>query len=369
MERAYQNEFDYYNRPSNEESYWRAVDSSLLLPDHRRSKSLADIKEAPEELFDFEREQWDVLNTFEEKAWSNDNTGFTMGFAGLDKALNKLQKGFHLVGGDSNIGKTSFLSQLSWNVATLNDDVYVLDFSLDDPMDVKLSRLIASGKQVLINAVAAPRDYKQYPKMLERRRDGLRQLRRMVDRYKSYDANHGTDVELIRETIKRHKVALIEAGENKRMAVFIDNFHDLTTTAKEAQQSEKAKYDYIAKYISKMADEYEIPIVCTAEFKKLNGYRRPVLDDIRESVKIKYAAKSIMLCYNEVSLKGESASVYFEKVGDNSKQPVYEVKVDKNKYTKFKGRVFFEGYPEMAYFVESDQDSTKRYNHAIYSNE
>ncbi len=76
-----------------------------------------------------------------------------------------------------------------------------------------------------------------------------------------------------------------------------------------------------------------------------------------------------MLCYNEVSLRGEGASVYFDKAGDPAKQPVYEVQFAKNKYSKFKGRVYFEGYPEMAYFVEADAESTKRYNNVIYSND
>lgn len=275
----------------------------------------------------------------------------------------------NFIANDICVHNTSFLSQMAWNVATMNPDTYVIDFSLDDPMLDKLSRIIASGSKVLINAVKNPKNYLQYPKMLERRAAGLRQLRKMVHCYKAYDQNHGTDVDIIKDTIKRHIVELKEAGEKRKVVVFIDNFHDLTTIAKEAQGSDKNKFDYLAQFVSDMATEFDIPIVCSAEFKKLNGFRRPSIDDIRESVKIKYEAKSIMLCYNEVSLKGEGASVYFEKAGDPAKQPVFEVKFAKNKYSKFKGRVYFEGYPEMAYFVEADEESTKRYNNVIYSNE
>jgi replicative DNA helicase len=368
QERVWKDDFEYYAQPHWEEAYWRAVDPSVL-PKSKKIHKDADIQDAPAHLREYEREMWDTLNQFEEKSWSPDNQGFTTGFVGIDRALNGLQKGFHIIAGDSNIGKTSFISQMSWNVATMNRNVYVIDFSLDDPIDEKLSRMIASGMKVLINAVKSPRQYKKFPKMLERRKRGLQKLRDMVNCYKAYDQNHSTDVEDIKETIQRHMIALKEAGEDRKVIVFIDNFHDLTTKAKEAQGGDKQKYDYLAQFVSDMANQFEIPIVCTAEFKKLNGFRRPGIDDIRETVKIKYEAKSIMLCYNEVSLKGEAASVYFEKAGEDAKQPVYEVKFAKNKYTKFKGRVFFEGYPEMAYFVEADEESTKRYNHAIYSNE
>ena len=118
-----------------------------------------------------------------------------------------------------------------------------------------------------------------------------------------------------------------------------------------------------------MATKYGIPIITTAEFKKLNGYRRPSLDDIRESVKIKYEAKAILLCYNEVGLKGEAASIYYELQGKSQKQPVFEVKFGKNKMSSFKGRLFFEFYPDIAYFEPADKASTKRYNNLIYSND
>ncbi len=328
------------------------------------------IVEAPEDLRDYELEQWETINAFEEKAWSSMNRGLDTGFDGINKALGGLQTGFHIIGGDSNIGKTSFISQMAMNVALCNrDDVYVIDFSLDDPMLDKMSRVIAASQRVLINAVKSPNAHKKYPDMLKRRTKGLQLMREIVDCYKCYDMEHGTDFEQIKATVQRHIVDLKTEGEKRKVVVFIDNFHDITTDAPESKGSDKNKYDYLARAVSDMATELDVPIVCSAEFKKLNGYRRPSIDDIRESVKIKYEAKSIMLCYNEVSLKGEAAAVYFNKANDPSKQPVYEVQFQKNKFTKFKGRVYFEGYPEMAFFVEADEESTKRYNNVVYSNE
>lgn len=336
----------------------------------KKSRFKKSIVEAPDDLRDYELEQWEIINAFEEKAWSSMNRGLDTGFDGINKALGGLQTGFHIIGGDSNIGKTSFISQMAINVALCNrDDVYVIDFSLDDPMLDKMSRVIAASQRVLINAVKSPKAHKKYPDMLKRRTKGLQLMRDIVDCYKCYDMEHGTDFEQIKATVQRHIVDLKTEGEKRKVVVFIDNFHDITTDAPESKGSDKNKYDYLARVVSDMATELDVPIVCSAEFKKLNGYRRPSIDDIRESVKIKYEAKSIMLCYNEVSLKGEAAAVYFNKANDPSKQPVYEVQFQKNKFTKFKGRVYFEGYPEMAFFIEADEESTKRYNNVIYSNE
>jgi replicative DNA helicase len=329
------------------------------------------IVQKPDDLFDHESEMWDIIDAFEERAWSDQSVGIPTGWAQLDQGLGGGWKtGWTIVAGDSNIGKTSWLSNLAWNTAMNNrDKVFVADFSLDDPMHDKIPRIVAAANKVLINAVKTPLEYEQYPDMLKRREVGIKKLRDAVDCYRAYDANFSVNFEAIYNELKRLKVLLEEAGEGRRLIAFIDNFHDLETDAPEARGGDKEKFDYLAKRVSDMATELDIPVITTAEFKKINGFRRPSVDDIRESVKIKYEAKAILLCYNEVSLKGEAASIYYERTGNPAKQPVFEVKFGKNKFSSFKGRVFYEFYPDIAYFEESDPQTAKRYNNLIYSNE
>lgn len=85
-------------------------------------------------------------------------------------------------------------------------------------------------------------------------------------------------------------------------------------------------------------------------------------------MKIAYEAKAILLCYNEVGLKGESASVYYNR-GEPEfaqfKQPVLEVKVGKNKYTSYKGRMFYEFQPERSYLKEASDAATSKYSQMI----
>lgn len=335
----------------------------------------ASILARPQDLHEHEGEMWDTLNDFEHRAWNARNTGIKTGWKDIDDAFEGgLKTGWILIAGDSNIGKTSFLSLMAWNVAHNNNDVYVMDFSLDDPMHDKIPRVVAAANKVIINAVGTPNNYLQYPEMLKRRSEGLAKVRNAVDRYRCYDANHGTDIDIIEASIKSMKVQLEESAmmrgeEPKRLVVLIDNFHDLTTTARESMGSDKMKYDYLAQRVADMATRYDIPLITTGEFKKLNGFRRPGVDDIRESVKIKYEAKAILLCYSEVGVKGESASVYYERQGKAEKQPVFEVKFGKNKMGSEKGRAFFEFYPEIAYFELSDSNDRRKYNNLIYSND
>lgn len=304
---------------------------------------------------------------FERDAYNPCKKGFKTGFKMLDDGLEGLQTGFHMIAGDSNHGKSGFMSQLAWNVSQLNDDCYVMDFSLDDPLRDKLPRVVGCANKVLINAIRDPIRYSQYPEMIKRRNDGMQKLVDSIDRYHAYDASFSCNIEKIEEEIRRVKIELATNGINKRVCIFIDNFHDLDSENPQSRGTDKQKYDYLAQKVSDMATELDCPIVCTGEFRKLNGNRRPGVDDIRESVKIKYEAKSILLVYNEVSAKGEAAQIFYQLNGKPEKQPVFEVKFGKNKYSSFKGRGFCKFFPQMAFFEEATPDDTKYWNNLLYS--
>ena len=316
----------------------------------------------------YEREMWDKIMAFENDAFNPSTKGFTTGFQELDQGLEGLQTGFHIIAGDSNMGKTGFMSQIAWQVAQLNQDAYVMDFSLDDPMKDKIPRVVAASHKVIINAVKNPVGYSQFPEMINRRNQGMQALLNSIDKYNVYDSSFSADIDKIEEEIKNKKIELSLNGSKKRIVVFIDNFHDLDTNNSKAKGSDKNKYDYLAQKVSDMATDLDIPIVCTAEFRKINGFRRPSVDDIRESVKIKYEAKSILLIYNEVSCKGESAQIHFNLQGKPTKQPIFEVKFGKNKFTSFKGRIFFYFFPDMSHFKPVSVQDTKTFNNLLFSN-
>ena len=151
---------------------------------------------------DYQLEMWDTLNDFEQKAWDSSNVGIKTGYDTIDNAFDGgLYPGFTIVGGDSNLGKTAFMTNLAWNVIQNNQNVYVMDFSLDDSMADKIARTAACSGHLVINAVKTPRKYLNYPLMLARRKQALINLRNMTDKYIAYDSSHTTFVEDIQTTI------------------------------------------------------------------------------------------------------------------------------------------------------------------------
>lgn len=315
---------------------------------------------------EYQLAMWDVLDKFEESAWSPSNTGIKTGYDCIDKAFDGgLYPGFTIVAGDSNLGKTALMTNLAWNVINNNNDVYVMDFSLDDSMPEKLGRMAACSGKLIINAVRTPLRYQNYPLMLARRKNALINLRSMSDKYRAYDASFSTFVEDIQEEIQKKLIYFDEHNINKKVVVFIDNFHDMDLRD-QPNLSSKDKFDTLAQWCSDFSTKYNVTMVCSAELKKLNGIRRPQLDDLRETVKIKYAAKAVLLVYNEVHYKGESANIYYNINGNPFKQPIFEIHFAKNKYGTYKGRNFFEFYPEMAYLKECDPQTQKTYTNIVY---
>lgn len=316
---------------------------------------------------DYQLKMWNKVNKFEEEAWDEGRKGFKTGFESIDKAFDGgIKSGFQIIAADSNIGKTALISQIAIQLASLNKNAYVMDFSLDDAMPDKLSRLVGSTNKVLLNAVKFPLNYRHLPEMLGRRKNGLNKIRRLNTNYMPYDSNDTTFIEEIEKEILEMLMIFETMNINMKPVVFIDNFHDLNTKEK-PNLVDKQKYDHIAQWAADLAIRLDIPIICSAELKKLNSSRRPIVDDIRECVKIKYEAKAIILVYNEVHYKGESAEVYFQRSSTKLKQPVLEAHFAKNKISSFKGRLFFEFFPEMAYLSESSEKASKAYLNKVFS--
>lgn len=317
----------------------------------------------------------DTIDSVEEYSWTRGEIGgLDWGFDGMNKAFEGLNTGVHLVAGQSNIGKSSFMLQLGWQIAVSNREVteerpkkaFVLYFSLDDNNNELIPRFVAINQRIPINVVRFPKKYQDNPTYMQKRAEGLQKLRDNVEFINMMDVNMGSDIEFIEKTMEEYHVELLKNDPTYQLVVVIDNFHDITIADEKMRgKSGNERYDHIADQLTKIATKYDAPIIASAEFRKLNGNRRPVTDDIRESVKILYEAKAVMLCYNEVSIRGQQATVHWEREDNPNKQPVYEVSVGKNKFSSFKGRMFFEFIPEMAYFREVSEAGSQRYNQMV----
>jgi replicative DNA helicase len=320
---------------------------------------------ATSEFHELQNEMLGIIDRVDEYSWNKGlNGGLDWGFEQFNEAFEGLQPGLILIGAGPNVGKSALCLQLGWQIALANKDfdashvqrAYVLYFSLDDNDTEILPRVVALDQGIPIGVVKSPAKFEQmgYVGDLVRRKEGIARLKANADVFKLIDGNYrmpsgevfGNSVEKIEQVVEYHVRGLNQSGIPYKLVVFIDNFHDISVEKRLQTSDTNEKWQYIAERISGLCTVYDIPVICTSEMRKLNGARRPVADDIRESVKLSYEAKAILTCYNEVGIRGDAATISWDC--DGEKKPILEVMVAKNKYGTYKKRMFFNFDPGMS---------------------
>ena len=180
--------------------------------------------------------------------------------------------------------------QLAWQIAKANREVteerprkaFVLYFSLDDNNNELLPRLIAIDQKIPINAVRFPKKYEDNEHYMARLEIGYENLEEAVMHINMMDVNEGSSIEHIERTAEKYALELAKIDPTYQIVLFVDNFHDITVDDIKFGSDNSGKYDHVADGLSRIATKFDCPIICTAEFRKLNGNRRPILDDIRE---------------------------------------------------------------------------------------
>lgn len=318
----------------------------------------------PDDMNDIEKDMARTIYRVDRRSWEK-GTGLKTGFKLFDEYLNGIQPSLGLLGADSNVGKSTALLSIGFNTA-IHDDAYTLYFSLDDDVLNLLPRIIAMNKTIPINAIRLPKRFKDYPSILKKRKEGIKELYNLVDKFKIIDEEKAQGMETIKKIIDKHYDYAQQ--HNKKLFVLIDNFHDLYYEEQDFYD-ENVKFAEIAKELKNWTKELQIPIWCTAEVRKINSFRRPVMDDVKFASKIKYEASLILMAHNDVGLQGENATVYYRNPDKPGKSPVIELAFNKNKLSTYKGRVYFEFIPEYAHIIECDENDMERYNQLVYQSE
>lgn len=314
----------------------------------------------------YQAENLRLMREFYEYTISQGNESASFGFPLLTEKLEGMHQGIFLVAGAPNLGKTAFMTHLAWNIINHNDNYAVIYLTLDDNNTIVYPRFCALAANIPMNVFKMPRRLAGNPEYQQKYFQGLERLARASDRLIVLDQRIGSDIETIEKTYKEYKQKFEEAGVNKTIILFIDSFHDISSVDRSKMKDDNERYKYVASELKRISMEYNIPIFATAEIRKI-GPRRPTLDDIRETGNIIYEANVVFGIYNEVSIKGEAAQIFYRTYEDGPKQPVLEVDFLKNKVSSYKGRLFYHFIPEMSYLHEADPETQRYYETRLHS--
>lgn len=297
-------------------------------------------------------------------SWSRGTLGgLRSKFPQFDSVLEGgVQPGLILLAAPPNVGKSAVMLQLMKDISESNDNVYCSYHSLDDSNNELMPRYIACDQMVPIAQGKNPERFMDDPEIIAARNRGIENLYRRSDKFGMFDGNDDmTSLEKIEQHIKD---LLMECPEGTKIVIGIDSFNDLTIDSQKFNNNDM-RNEYVAKAIKDWTTTYNITVMCTAHMRKTNG-RRPTVDDLKDTVTLQYEANLILLMYNEVGVKEENSGVYWISEDDEKKMPVIEMKFGKNKFSSYKGTIFYEFMPDYSYSVEAPIESGRRYASLIY---
>ncbi|MEW6769977.1 MAG: DnaB-like helicase C-terminal domain-containing protein [Bacillota bacterium] len=299
----------------------------------------------------------EIVQRIETQTREGGSGGIKTGFPMFDSHTDGLQPGLIIIAGRPNQGKTAFACQMAWNMATGTDNkVYALYISIDDSLRDTVARVVALDRRIPIAAVKFPDRHPAYVRMREA---GFQRLAHAVRAFKVLDQTSVQSIEALEEVVREHLLALELAREGRQLVLFVDSFHDLIVE-KRGDLDRSQRYEVVASELERMAQVYSIPVICTAEVRKVNSNRRLIFEDVRETIKICYKAKLIGLIHNDVDCKGENSPMFWTDKNGRIR-PVLEFHFAKNKLSSFKGRLFYRFIPEFSSVVEVTSEDNKRY--------
>ena len=291
------------------------------------------------------------------KLWTrSEQGGITTGYKQLDHALdNDISPGLYVIAGAQNTGKSALMLQIANQVSTLNKNVHCSYHALDDNMAEILIRCLANKARITISQAKNPARFRDEPDVLQRRNDGLREIYSNAERFSLWDSDDFSTLEGLDAHLKNLRMYY---GDEVQPILYIDSIFDLETT--ENFSSDKQTLEYIIKKVKGWSTTYNAAVFTTAHIRK-NGNKRPTMEDLKETNRLAFEANFAMLLYNEVGVNEEEASIFWIDAETDAMMPVLENRIGKNKFSSFKGTLYYEFMPDMSYLIEAEEEDRARY--------
>ncbi len=284
--------------------------------------------------------------------------GYETNFPVLMERLNGFQKEFYLITGGVGMGKSTFATQLAWDLVTLNPELTVIFFSLD------LNRIDATAKMVS-QAAEVPIDYVKNP-YLERtefedsRIHGLNTVAKMQSRLILIDESSGR---LFMEDLKKYvKRTKLERGGD--VAVVIDPIFKIQTR-NQASMSFNEKCNYLSSELKSLSSVEGVTVIATAGLPKAVSNRRPVREDLEEIMGLLYDPYAVFFLYSDYLNDFETPFLEWEWGEESFMIPISEVLIAKNKMGSINARVFYRYYESYSKYKECAPQEVENYSAMI----
>jgi replicative DNA helicase len=288
----------------------------------------------------------------------------------INAALRGIKGGMSvLVAGQPNFGKSQLLTTVAVNILNSNqEDVIIIDFTLDDPKSKRITQYIASMAALDMNTIDFANNITDKNK-LERFHTACEVFQNWIfqDKLLMYEnslddfSGAQSKMSFITNTVE----TLRKNNPNKKIVVMIDSLNDVELNSR--TDDPYLKSEQSSKELNRLITQTSSILIASNHLRK-NGGKRPTLEDLKGNNFLAYSAKVVIGIHNDVKLNKGNAKVFW--VGerpDKSKVnlPIVEAHFLKSKVSDFNGAVIFQQWPSQARLKEVENQ--ERYLDMIYS--
>lgn len=274
-------------------------------------------------------------------------------------ATQGMEYGMFYLAGAPNMGKSAIITSKYLDILAANEDVDVLDFTLDETIGRRLHRVAANLARLRINDIAIAGSLDENAKF--RRAEAFNLL-------SSYAAkgrlviSESADVRLLVEEIKQFRQRI---DPERKLVVTLDGVHNVGVQGNFYNQLREQ--EEIGKRLEEASKENRAIIMASAHIVKSHGQRNFSYDDLKGTGYFTYGASIIGMVFCEVKVRRNAAQVFWMLDGRNEKMPIIELNVVKNKESEFNGIIFHTFVPELARVEEQDAEEQFRQQAKVFS--
>jgi len=280
------------------------------------------------------------------------------GLAGVGKHLDDDWKTDNLffVGGSEQSGKTTFCSQMAFEIADdERNNAICIYHSIDDSMKRIIYKWICNASENLNlyqNHVSNPNYWAKQEGFEFIKKERSKAYKKVINMVKDNklvvkDSADGASLSYIETVVDFYK----ETYPTKNIVLFIDNFHKLPDYS-EINGHERVKR--LSNHIKNMAVSKHITVVSTVEYRKLQPGEKPTNLAIAESRSLAYDGDIIIHLYNDLHHTPANQCVLVHENEQGELLPRIWCKFGKNKVSGFEGRIFLDLFPSAAHMCPVD---------------
>ena len=305
------------------------------------------------------REHMRRLNNLQDNGNSEwPHVGRNTGWSVYDELVGTTKDRLYLFAGGAGSGKSSFVTQIFFNLLTNNQDMVGLFFSMDLSYLDLVARLYAISSQLTLEQVRNPSSIKDEDD-LRNREEGLKVMESLQDRIILVDQSHG--IHSFDDVIKQMEILRTD-NPNTPMVVAIDPISNLRTSEPGGRVE---KIDYMVSELKSKARLLSTAILLSSPLISGTRKERPHISNLESQPSLVYDTDLVALLYSDVLTNGETPFLEWEFGTEDLMVPIIEMNVVKNKNAPFMGRLFYRFFQSGTRYKECGIDENSYYNEMI----